>query len=49
MRDFWPEMKDDLLRFILDFQRSGHLFKGINNTFIAFIPKVDNPESLHEF
>jgi hypothetical protein len=49
IKDFWSEMKDDIMRFILDFHRNGRLSKGINNTFIDLIPKVDNLQSLHEF
>jgi len=49
IKDFWSEMKDDLMRFISDFYRNARLSKGINNISIALIPKVDNPQSLHEF
>lgn len=49
IKDFWPELKDDILRFLKKFHRNGHLSKGINSTFIALIPKVDNPQSMNEF
>jgi len=35
--------------FILEFHRNGKLTKGINNTFIALIPKVDSPLKLNDF
>jgi len=37
------------MRFTSEFHRNGRLLKGINNTFIDLIAKVDNPQSLNEF
>jgi len=37
------------MRFISEFHRNGKLTRGINNTFIALIPKVDNPQKLNDF
>jgi len=37
------------MRFLLEFHRNGRLSKGINNTFIALIPKVESPQRLNEF
>jgi hypothetical protein len=48
-RTFWGELKDDIMCFISEFHRNGTLTKGINNTFIALIPKVDNPQKLNDF
>jgi len=44
----WDILKDDLLRFLHEFHRNGRLSKGINSTFIAFIPQVDSPHCLNE-
>jgi len=49
IKDFWPELLDDFMRFISEFHRNGKLSKGINNTFIALIPKVENPQRLNDF
>jgi len=49
IKDFWPELKDDVMRFVSEFHRNGKLAKGINAMFIALIPKVDNPQRLHDF
>lgn len=49
INDFWSELKDDIVCFISEFHQNGKLTKGINNTFIALIPKVDNPQKLNEF
>jgi hypothetical protein len=49
IKDFWDLVKDDLQRFFDDFHRYGKLTKGINSTFIAFIPKVECPRSLLDF
>jgi len=49
IKEFWIELKDDIMRFVAEFHRNGKLAKGINTTFIVLIPKVDNPQSLNEF
>ncbi|CAJ2678325.1 unnamed protein product [Trifolium pratense] len=49
IKDFWTEMRGDIMRFISDFHRNGRLAKGINSTFIALIPKVDSPQRLNDF
>lgn len=49
IKDFWVELKDDIMRFIREFHRNGKLSKGINSTFIALIPKVDSTRSLNDF
>lgn len=43
IKDFWELLKDNMFRFFNEFHRHGKLTKGINNTFIALIPKVENP------
>jgi len=42
-------LKDDVMCFLVEFHRNGKLTKGINSTFIALIPKVDNPQRLNDF
>ena len=37
------------MRFLCEFHRNGKLAKGINNTFIALIPKVDSSQRLNDF
>jgi hypothetical protein len=37
------------MRFISEFHRNSKLTKGLNSTFIALIPKVDNPQRLNDF
>lgn len=37
------------MRFLLEFHHNGKLTKGINSTFIALIPKVENPQRLNDF
>jgi len=49
VKDFWPELCDDFMRFICDFHRNGKLSKGINSTFISLIPKVECPQRLNDF
>ena len=49
IKDFWDMLKADVMRFLVEFHRNGRLSKGINSTFIALIPKVDNPHQLNDF
>ncbi|KAK2351444.1 hypothetical protein QL285_097260 [Trifolium repens] len=49
IKDFWEDMKGDVMRFISKFPRNGKLTKGLNSTFIALIPQVDIPQRLNDF
>ncbi|PNX81188.1 cysteine-rich receptor-like protein kinase [Trifolium pratense] len=49
IKDFWAELRVDVMRFILDFHRNGKLTKDINSTIIALIPKIDSPQRLNDF
>jgi len=49
IKDFWDQLKGDVMRFISDFHWNGRLTRDINTTFIALIPKVDSPQRLNEF
>jgi len=49
IKEFWPDMKDEVMRFVSEFHRNEKLSKGINTTFIALIPKVDSPQKLNDF
>ena len=49
IKQFWDVLKDDVMRFITEFHRNGKLSRGINNTFIAFIPKIDSPQRVNDF
>jgi hypothetical protein len=49
IKDFWDMLKEDVMRFLVEFHMNGKLTKGINSTFIALIPKVDNPQQFNDF
>jgi hypothetical protein len=49
IKDFWHELKDDFMRFLVEFHRNGKLKKGVNSTFIALIRKVDSPQRIADF
>jgi len=49
VKDCWPELRDDFMRFLSAFHWNGKLSKGINNTFIALIPKIACPQRLNDF
>jgi hypothetical protein len=48
-KDFWLELKGDVMRFISEFHLNGKLTKGLNSTFIALISKVDSPQRPNDF
>jgi len=49
IKDFWEDIKGDVMQCISEFHRNGKLSRGINTTFIALIPKVDSPQRLNDF
>jgi hypothetical protein len=49
IKEFWDILKEDFLRFMVEFHRNGKLTKGLNSTFIALIPKVNCPQRLNDF
>lgn len=49
VKEFWYDLKEDVMRFLTEFHRNGKLSKGINSTFIVLIPKVDSPQHLNEY
>jgi len=49
IKQFWDMLKEDVMRFLTEFHRNGKFTKGINSTFIALTPKVDNPQQLNDF
>ncbi|GAU37762.1 hypothetical protein TSUD_102790 [Trifolium subterraneum] len=49
IKDFWADLQGDVMRFISEFHRNGKLTKGLNSTFIALVPMVDNPQCLNDF
>ena len=48
-KDFWEVLKIDLLNYFAEFYHNGKLTKGLNSTFIALIPKVENPQRVADF
>ncbi|PNY13834.1 cysteine-rich receptor-like protein kinase [Trifolium pratense] len=49
VKDFWPEIKGDFMRFMLEFYSNGKLVRGSNSTFIVLIPKISNPQCHSDF
>ncbi|CAL5358449.1 unnamed protein product [Camellia sinensis] len=45
----WDIIKGDVLQFMTEFHQNGKLVRGINSSFIALIPKNENPSSLAEY
>lgn len=48
-RRCWNLVKEDVFRMMSDFHRTGKLEKSINCSFIALIPKTDNPNEIADF
>lgn len=38
IKQFWVDMKEDIMHFVLDFPRNDKLLKGINSILITLIP-----------
>jgi len=49
IKDFRFDLKSATMIFISEFHRNDRLSIGINSTFFALIPKVDNPQRLNDF
>ena len=49
IKKHWGILKQDVVHVINDFQSNGFIPKGCNASFIALIPKNDNPMGLHEY
>jgi len=49
LKEFWDLIKDDFMRFMVEFHRNGKLTKGVNSTFIALIPKVNSLQRLNDY
>jgi hypothetical protein len=48
-KKFWPMVKFDVLNFVWSFFRDNHLLREQNHTFIALVPKISGPHSVHHF
>ncbi|XP_016747583.1 uncharacterized protein [Gossypium hirsutum] len=46
---YWNTIKEDLFRMMSDFYRFGKLERSINSSFIALIPKMENPSEIADF
>ncbi|GMJ00001.1 hypothetical protein HRI_003669300 [Hibiscus trionum] len=48
-KKFWPELKDDLMKFFVNFFHEKEWESGINHSFIALIPKKAGSISLEDY
>lgn len=48
-KTFWPAIKEEVIRFFLEFHSSGKLVQGLNAAFITLIPKQLVPESITDY
>lgn len=49
IKHFWELIKPDINRFIAEFHANGIFPRGGNASFIALIPKKNNPQNLNEY
>ncbi|GKV32053.1 hypothetical protein SLEP1_g40686 [Rubroshorea leprosula] len=49
VKDQWEVIKEDVVEFLQEFQENSKLVKGINNSFIVLMPKVDNPQKIEDY
>jgi len=45
----WALVGDNVCALVLDVLRGARFLEGLNNTFLALIPKVDNPQPVSQF
>ncbi|GLT48336.1 hypothetical protein SLA2020_219680 [Shorea laevis] len=45
----WETIKDDVIQFVVEFQKNGRLVKGSNASFIVLIPKKENPVRIGDY
>ncbi|GKU90664.1 hypothetical protein SLEP1_g4631 [Rubroshorea leprosula] len=45
----WEVIKEDVLKFLMDFHKNGRLVRGSNASFIVLIPKKENPQGIEEY
>ncbi|KAE8663132.1 putative AP2/ERF domain-containing transcription factor [Hibiscus syriacus] len=48
-KNFWPILKDHLMKFLDDFHRGMSWEHGVNHAFITLIPKKLNPEVIEDY
>lgn len=48
-RKFWDLVNSDLFMAVKSFERTGHIDKGCNASFITLVPKVADPVNLNNF
>jgi hypothetical protein len=49
IKDFWEDMKVELLCYVFDFHHNGKLMNGINSTFITLTPKKESPQTMNDY
>ena len=49
IKDFWGVLKPEFRRFVDEFHVNGSFPKGNNASFLALIPKTNNPQSFNDY
>ena len=49
MKEFWDVIKPEVLRFLDEFYVNGRFSKETNASFLALIPKVQDPQNLNQY
>ncbi|KAE8686756.1 UDP-glucose:glycoprotein glucosyltransferase [Hibiscus syriacus] len=48
-KKYWSSLKEQIMKFFLDFYKGRKWSHGVNHSFITLIPKRSNPESLEDY
>lgn len=49
IKTLWDSMAEDVKQFVDEFHSNGRTVKGLNSSFIALVPKKENPLSLDDY
>lgn len=48
-KSFWYLLKEDIMKFCIDFHSKGKVVRSVTSSFISLIPEVKNPQNLLEY
>lgn len=49
IREMWLTLKNDIMRFFVEFHQFGRIVRGGNANFVTLIPKKSNPQQIKDF
>lgn len=49
IKEMWSTLKNDIMRFFVEFHQFGRIVRGGNASFVTLIPKKSNPQQIKDF